>query len=138
MNGLVRTIASCVILSCGQILVCHAQAVKSVTPPEAQGIDTHALDTLFKDLAADPHKDIKGVVILRNGQLVAESYFNGDDADTLHDIRSATKSITATLVGLAIERHDIHSVDDSIARYLPGLPQDGKQKITIRDLLNMR
>jgi CubicO group peptidase (beta-lactamase class C family) len=69
---------------------------------------------------------------------VAESYFNGDDANTLHDIRSATKSITATLMGIAIERRFIKSADDSIANYLPGLPRDGKEKIRIRDLLNMR
>jgi CubicO group peptidase (beta-lactamase class C family) len=69
---------------------------------------------------------------------VAESYFNGDDSNTLHDIRSATKSITATLMGIAIQQHIVHGVDDSIADYLPNLPQDGKEKITINDLLNMR
>jgi CubicO group peptidase (beta-lactamase class C family) len=77
-------------------------------------------------------------VILRDNQLIAEYYFNGDDRNTLHDIRSATKSITATLTGIAIQRRLIGSVDDSISKYLPGLPQDGKQEITIRDLLNMR
>jgi CubicO group peptidase (beta-lactamase class C family) len=71
-------------------------------------------------------------------KIVAESYFNGDTANTLHDIRSATKSITGLLMGIAIHRHLIRSIDDSISAHLPGLPQDGKQKITIRDLLNMR
>jgi CubicO group peptidase (beta-lactamase class C family) len=41
-------------------------------------------------------------------------------------------------MGIAIQQHLIHSVDDSIADYLPNLPRDGKEKITIRDLLNMR
>jgi CubicO group peptidase (beta-lactamase class C family) len=93
---------------------------------------------MFQDLTKDPHNDLKGVVVLRHGKLVAESYFNGDTVDTLHDIRSATKSITAILVGIAIQRHLIGGVNDSIASYLPGLPRDGKQEITIRDLLNMR
>jgi CubicO group peptidase (beta-lactamase class C family) len=92
----------------------------------------------MQELIADTHKDIKGVVIVRHNKLVAESYFNGDTADTLHDIRSATKSITATLMGIAIQRHLIRSVNDSIALYLPGLPSDGKQEITIQDLLTMR
>jgi CubicO group peptidase (beta-lactamase class C family) len=106
--------------------------------PEQEGIDGKALKVFFASLATEPHKDLKGIVILRDGNLVAESYFNGDDANTLHDIRSATKSITATLMGIAIERGMVKSVDDSIASYLPHLPRDGKENIRIRDLLNMR
>ena len=115
----------------------HAQVDWPHTQPATQQIDSAALQSLFSTLAADPHKDIKGVVILRHDTLVAESYFNGDTATSLHDIRSATKSITATLMGIAIDRHFIHSVDDPISLYLPGFPQD-KDSITIRDLLNMR
>lgn len=106
--------------------------------PNSEGVDEAGLNSLFRDLASDPHKDIKGVVILRHGKLISEAYFNGDTVNTLHDIRSATKSITAILMGIAIDRHFIPSVDDPIAAYLPGLPQDGKQNVTIRDLLNMR
>jgi CubicO group peptidase (beta-lactamase class C family) len=107
-------------------------------PPEAASIDRDALSKLSYDLSADPHKDIKGLVILRGNKLVAEYYFSGDQANTLHDIRSATKSITSILAGIAIQNRLIGSVDDSIAKYLPNLPSDGKEKIAIRDLLNMR
>jgi CubicO group peptidase (beta-lactamase class C family) len=106
--------------------------------PGQERIDGKVLSALFANLATDPHKDLKGIVVLRHGKLVAEWYFNGDDANTLHDIRSATKSITATLLGIAIDRRMISGVDDSIANYLPTLPHDGKERITIRDLLNMR
>jgi CubicO group peptidase (beta-lactamase class C family) len=109
-----------------------------VAKPNREKIEGKRLDALFANLATDQTKDLKGIVILRHGKLVAESYFNGDDANTLHDIRSATKSITATLMGIAIQQHLIYSVDDSIADYLPNLPRDGKEKITVRDLLNMR
>jgi CubicO group peptidase (beta-lactamase class C family) len=109
-----------------------------VANPDQEKIEGKRLDALFANLANDPTKDFKGIIILRHGKLVAESYFNGDDSNTLHDIRSATKSITATLMGIAIQQHIIHGVDDSIADYLPNLPRDGKEKITIRDLLNMR
>jgi CubicO group peptidase (beta-lactamase class C family) len=110
----------------------------SVAEPDQNGVDEQALTKLFADLSAEPHKDFKGIVILRHGKLLAEAYFNGDDANSLHDIRSATKSITALLMGIAIERQIIQSVDDSIAQYLPDLPRDGKERITIRDLLTMR
>ena len=103
------------------------------------GLHTHSLQSIYAQAKADKHADLKGIVILCNGKRVSEAYFNGDSAaDTLHDIRSATKSITATLMGIAIQQGLVHSVDDSISLYLPGLPHDGKQNIKIRDLLTMR
>lgn len=52
----------------------------------------------------DSHGDLRAVVVLRDGAVVAERYYNGETADTLHDIRSAGKSITALLVGAAVAR----------------------------------
>jgi len=106
--------------------------------PAKSGVNAAALESLYSEMAQEPHHDLKGMVIVRNGQLVSEHYFNGDYLDTLHDIRSATKSVTSLLMGIAIQKGLVHSVNDSIALYLPGLPKDGKEKITIKDLLNMR
>jgi len=105
--------------------------------PESRS-DGAALESLYSAMAQEPHHDLKGIVIVRNGRLASEHYFNGDSVDSLHDIRSATKSITSLLVGISINKGLVHSVNDSIAPYLPGMPKDGKEKITIKDLLNMR
>jgi len=102
------------------------------------GINAAAITVLYDKIERDPHHDLKGIVILRDGRLVSERYFNGDSTTTLHDIRSATKSVTSLLMGLAVQQGLVHSVHDSIALYLPNLPRDGKEKITIKDLLNMR
>jgi CubicO group peptidase (beta-lactamase class C family) len=102
------------------------------------GIDPAALESIYSEMTQEPNHDLKGVVIVRDGHLVSEHYFNGDSAETLHDIRSATKSLTSLLMGIAIDKRLVHSVNDSISLYLPGLPKDGKEKITIKDLLNMR
>jgi len=107
-------------------------------PTEKSGINPVALDALYADMEQEQHHDLKGIVIVRDGSLVSEHYFNGDSADTLHDIRSATKSLTDLLMGIAINNKTISSVDDPISLYLPGLPKDGKEKIRIKDLLNMR
>jgi CubicO group peptidase (beta-lactamase class C family) len=102
------------------------------------GLKTRSLQSIYAQAKSDKHSDLKGIVIVCDDERVSEAYFNGDSADTLHDIRSATKSITATLMGIAVQQGLVHSVDDSISLYLPGLPHDGKQNITIRDLLTMR
>lgn len=106
--------------------------------PAKSGINAAALESLYSETAQEPHHDLKGIVIVRNGGLVSEHYFNGDSVDMLHDIRSATKSITSLLMGITIQKGFVHSVNDSIVLHLPGLPKDGKEKITIKDLLNMR
>lgn len=61
------------------------------------GINAAAIAELYDKAARDPHHDLKGIVILRDGRLVSDRYFNGDSAITPHDIRSATKSITSLL-----------------------------------------
>jgi len=133
-----RLLATLIFLLAIPALPLHANDRWPQAKPDQERIDGKALEVFLASLRTEPHGDLKGIVILRHGNLVAESYFNGDNADTLHDIRSATKSITATLMGIAIDRGMVKSVDDSIASYLPHLPRDGKEKIRIRDLLNMR
>jgi hypothetical protein len=56
---------------------------------------------------------------MRDGHIIAERYFNGETAQTLHDVRSAGKSITSLLVGIAIDRRRLHGVDDRVDAYWP-------------------
>ena len=96
-----------------------------------------ACDSLFTEMRSDTLHDLKGVLVERHGRVLAEAYFNGDDSTTLHDIRSATKSITSTLVGIAIDRGIIRGPDQSIAELLP-LDRTRYGGIALRDLLTMR
>jgi CubicO group peptidase (beta-lactamase class C family) len=82
------------------------------------------------------------VLVARHGKLIYEGYFDGD-ASTLRDTRSATKSVTDILVGIALGEKKLSGVD---ARVLPLLPEYArklqnpdprKDKITIEDFLTM-
>jgi CubicO group peptidase (beta-lactamase class C family) len=80
--------------------------------------------------------------MVRHGKLVAEGYFNGYGADTLHDLRSTGKSFTSALAGIAIEQ-GLFAVDDPIATLIPQFENHAnmdarKRAITIRHLLDMR
>ena len=75
------------------------------------------------------------------GELIAEHYAAGAGASRLANVKSASKSIIAALVGIAVERGLIKSVQEPIATYFPELRQDAdrrKQAITVEDLLTMR
>ncbi|NJK42918.1 MAG: serine hydrolase [Pleurocapsa sp. SU_196_0] len=77
-------------------------------------------------------------MVARHGRIEAERYFNGDRQRSLRDVRSVTKSITATLVGMAIRQGLLTGLDEPIAKLLPpGMPAE-QQRIRVRDLLTMR
>lgn len=78
-------------------------------------------------------------IILHEGKLLYEGYFNGSSRETRQASFSATKSFVSTLVGIAIEEGLIGSLDDPITRYLPELAENGEgfDKITIRNLITM-
>jgi len=70
----------------------------------AQETPHSSLEQVLQAQDRDNHGDLRAVVVLREGAIVAERYYNGETADTLHDIRSAGKSITALLLGAAVAR----------------------------------
>jgi CubicO group peptidase (beta-lactamase class C family) len=118
-------------------------AVLAVLPGAASStpaapLPDRALDAVLASFDQDQHPDLKGVVVMRDGHIVAERYFNGDSAETLHDIRSAGKSITSLLMGIAIDRGRITSVDDPVARYWPEAKGSAIGDVPMRDVLTMR
>ena len=81
---------------------------------------------------------MRSMLVMHKGKLVAEAYFNGAGSETPINLKSVTKSFTSTLVGIALRKGWIRSVDDSIGRYLPETRKDPvKAAITIRQLLTM-
>lgn len=84
----------------------------------------------------DARADLKAVIVLRDGAVVAQRYYNGADAQSLHDIRSAGKSVTALLAGIAADRGRLR-FDRPAARCLPGAGP-ALAGVRVSDLLSMR
>lgn len=97
-----------------------------------------ALDKVLAVFDHDEHPDLRGVVVLRDGRVVAERYFNGETEATLHDIRSAGKSVTALVVGIAIDQGKLHGPDDTVSAYWPESKGSAIGDVAIRDVLTMR
>jgi CubicO group peptidase (beta-lactamase class C family) len=113
-----------------------------IASPESVGLSAAPLQAMEKSIRAGEFKKIGSVLIARRGKLVYETYFEGD-ASTLRDTRSATKSITDVLVGIAIGEHKLSGADARVLSLLPerarGLqnPDPRKDKITVEDFLTM-
>ena len=103
--------------------------------------DTTRLYQLLSQLHLGPNK-MHSMLIVKDGQLVVEEYFNESHLADSHDLRSVTKSFRSLLMGIALDQGFIESIDDPIFKYLPHLspgkhPDSRKQQITIRHLLTM-
>jgi CubicO group peptidase (beta-lactamase class C family) len=87
-------------------------------------------------------KKIGSVLIAEHGKIIYESYFEGD-ASTLRDTRSATKSITDVLIGIAIDEKKLSGVNTRVLSLLPEHarkmqnPDPRKDAITVEDFLTM-
>jgi CubicO group peptidase (beta-lactamase class C family) len=109
---------------------------------ESVGLSNKPLAEMEGAIRAGEFKNIGSVLIARHGKLVYESYFDGD-ASTLRDTRSATKSITDSLVGIAIGEKKLSGVDARVLALLPEYarklqnPDPRKDKITVEDFLTM-
>lgn len=113
-------------------------AVGAGARPSASQTGDATLDAVLRRWDQDEHPDLKGVVVLVDGVRVAERYFNGARDDTLTDIRSAGKSVTSLLVGVAHDRGLIHDLSDPVQRYWPEARGSAVGDVALADLLTMR
>jgi len=98
-----------------------------------------SLDSAAKAAATLPR--LRSLLVSHRGQLVLERYYNGARATQHANIKSASKSVIAALIGIAIGKGHINSADTTIATYFPELakdPEPKKRAITIEDLVTMR
>lgn len=106
---------------------------------EAQGIDGAALAGVVA--TASEIEGMKWLLVARNGALVTEEYFNGQNPDSLTEVRSVTKSVTSALVGIAMREGFITGVDETLTDHFGAVTDDLDPVLgatTIEDLLTMR
>jgi CubicO group peptidase (beta-lactamase class C family) len=119
------------------------------------GMDLIPMINLMNDLSEMTDHRIHSLLIIKDGMLVFEEYFQGDkfnlaqftgetgfDRDDTHNLCSVTKSFTSALIGIAIDRGYIQSVDQAMFDFFPeysyiltSKPEKGD--ITLRHLLTM-
>ncbi|GGH27363.1 serine hydrolase domain-containing protein [Paenibacillus segetis] len=109
--------------------------------PAILGMDSDKLSKLEPTITSQ-YSNINGIVIVRNGSIAYEKYYNGYGPNDTHHVASVTKSILSALIGLAIDAGYIKHVDQKILDFFPEYIQVAvnngqKQEITIRHLLSM-
>lgn len=122
---------------------------------ESVGLNPGIIGSMADELSNRTDHLYHGVVICKDSKLVFEQYFSGYDrhnvssvqsgithyaADTLHYLASVTKSVTSTLMGIAIDIGFVEDVDLAVMTFFPechALFTGGKENITIANCLSM-
>jgi CubicO group peptidase (beta-lactamase class C family) len=114
----------------------------AVSTPEAEGLDAAGLERVFRDFfREDIHPTARGLLVVRRGKLVAEGYPRDPaDRERLHNVQSATKSVTSLAAGIALDEGLLPSVDVPLYDLMPQHFDDDPRKrtLTLRDALSMR
>ena len=105
-----------------------------VSSPEVEGIRSSKIDKLMEMSFLD--KATQAVVVIKNGKIISEKYADGYDMNSHGTSWSMAKSYYASLIGISIDKGEIGSLDDAVAKYLDYF-NDERSNITLRDLLDM-
>jgi CubicO group peptidase (beta-lactamase class C family) len=130
INGIKNRIQICFVLAM-LVLICFSCK-------KEEEIDNSPLGQIFS-LAAE-NSNLRSLIVYKDGQIVKEKYFHSAGPNIQHDVRSVTKSVLATLVGIAIDKGFIKSDTVKIGTFLKPLAsniEQAKANIKISDLLSM-
>ncbi len=111
-----------------------------LSTPEEQSLDKELVAELYND--ASHLKTIYSLLVIKNGCLVGEKYFNKGSIDQLSKRASVTKSYVSALMGIALDKGCIKNIDQKMIDYFPEITDkindQRKMEITIKEMLQMR
>lgn len=96
------------------------------------------LEAVFTE--AKSNSNLRCLIVCKDGNIVKEAYFISGAANTPHDVRSVTKSVMSTLIGIAIDKGLIASESETIDKYLSpyvGTLDPIHAKMSIQQVLSM-
>jgi CubicO group peptidase (beta-lactamase class C family) len=134
MSGLM---ASVLALFCGPVFAADAALPRAT--PESQGVQSAGV-LAFVEAANAKVNTMHSVMVLRNGQVIAEGWWQPQTPETAHVCWSLSKSFASTAVGLAIAEGKL-SLDDQVFKFfpedVPAEPSANLKAMRVRDLLSM-
>ncbi|WP_348944891.1 serine hydrolase [Chitinibacter sp. FCG-7] len=123
------------------ISACVHAAELPTASAESQGFDSNKLASLLKMIASEGWA-VDSLLLMRNGKVVLDSYFYPYAPEQLHDMRSVTKSVVSTLLGISLQQNKLRSLKQPVLPFYPAQARKerdaAKKKLTLAHLLDMR
>lgn len=108
--------------------------------PKKQGLD----GKMFEDMVVYLDEEnifVDSIIIIKNGYIVFEDYFIGNYPERKHVLWSVTKSFISALIGIALDKGYLESLDQKALDFFPNIsyydPDPRKENITIENLITM-
>jgi CubicO group peptidase (beta-lactamase class C family) len=129
------------VIGISQSLGAGADSELATALPEEVGLDSAPLIDLL-DYVRDHKIPVHSVQMVRHGRLAFDACFFPFNAEMRHDVASVTKSITSTLIGIALDESLLTDVKQPLLSSFPGRATSNldnrKRRMTLEDLLTMR
>ena len=104
-------------------------------------IDSEKIDEMMRTILSGNDKNLHSILLIKNGKLVFEEYFYGYNREKLHFLASVSKSITSTLIGIAIDQKLTKDVETRAYEFFPEYTGtkwiSQKYPITLQHVLTM-
>ena len=108
--------------------------------PEEVKIDSGMLEDMVS-IIREGERGVDSVLVVKDGYLVMDEYFEPFAKGERHKIYSCTKSVVSTLIGIAIEEGYIEGIDQRVLDFFPDRTPANmsawKEEMTLQDLLTM-
>ena len=103
--------------------------------------DTTLIRQLNRTIAQNYYKNITSIVVIKDGKLLIEEYFNEANRNTLHDMRSVGKTLASTIMGIAIDEGHIKDENQTLSDFYNLKSYENysakKDQVTLKSLLTM-
>ena len=109
-----------------------------MSTPEKQGVDSRQILAMFQNIQSS-RLDFHSILVVRHGYLITEAYWAPYHRNTIHNLKSASKSIMSALVGIAFGKHVLNNVHQKVSEFFPEyVTQPLQRDISLYDLLTMK
>jgi CubicO group peptidase (beta-lactamase class C family) len=112
-----------------------------VSSLEAEGMDEDMIVRMTRGVIEGKFEGIHSILIVKNGAIVHEVYFGDYDRESLQTIFSITKSVSSTLIGIAIDKGFIGGVEETLPNLLPeyeyAITDDNVREIRLKHVLTL-
>jgi len=103
--------------------------------------DKSKISKLRDRVSDQTYKKINSVIVIKNGKLLVEEYYNGAHRDSTHDPRSVSKTLTGSILGIAIQEGYIRSISQTLSEFFDLSQYDHqdpkKASVSLTNLLTM-
>ncbi|NKB33965.1 MAG: serine hydrolase [Pseudomonadales bacterium] len=103
--------------------------------------DRALISELNSEISRGTYRELNSIIVIKNGELLIESYFNGSSRDDIHNPRSVSKSVAGTMLGIAIREQQIQSTTQTLGDFFDLRQfdefEESKAEVTLEQLMTM-